>query len=222
MKTKFLIFSIIVVLFACSKEKSIDTNSTINEIGQTKSASGNVTFEDWFEENKSRLNDVTWQEVVAFSDIDIQREIFRCVPTATKVNIWKGKYDAFLNIPDLSSDQRNFIIELNNTLSVQMFETSDRNALHTQLETIRSRGAVLFDEDNLFRLLADLNNPASLSNGGSPTRGGGLACTCSKTSDWCSGGGVQIDASCSAECSDGKTGCGTLFLYDCNGRCKLN
>ncbi|MGM9568920.1 MAG: bacteriocin fulvocin C-related protein [Phascolarctobacterium sp.] len=56
-----------------------------------------------------------------------------------------------------------------------------------------------------------MNNKSTFSNETNST------CNCSLKSDWCTPNGwdCQIDKTC----EDTTLGCGTLFMYDCTGRC---
>lgn len=215
-----LLFTVGVIAFtqSCQREDLQVVSQEVSQINEQKSTS-EISFARWFELNSHRLNEVTRAEIIKFENPDTRRSIFRSLPAQTKVLMWKEKFNSLLQEP-LSVNQAKFIMKADSCVELSLYTTAMNSATHQKLVALRTEGAQLFDDDAIYLILSDFENPSELI-GRRRDRGAGLQCTCSQVSDWCSGGAIQIEATCSAPCQDLDSGCGTLFGYTCNGRCRL-
>lgn len=174
----------------------------------------NQEFDLWFSDNYLRLESVTREEIVSF-DEEVQVMIFNVIPAERKASVWREKYDELLALDIYNSEQRAFIRSLRGKATTALY--SNYEVAEAQLVFFNSRrqfGSDLFNDDELRSIMISLDNIEMAI-------GGGSFCKCSNDSDWC---GSPIDAGdCSGACDHGSSsGCGTLWSYPCDGRCRFN
>lgn len=198
-----------------NSKESNNINSKSNDSNPFKGL--NEKFDNWFSNNSTRLEEVTRDEILSFEDEEVRVMIFNVIPPNRKAFVWNEKYDELLRSNLYNEKQREFIISIRNEVQEEFY--SNPQLAKTKLKFFNTRrkfGSSLFEDVELRSIMINLDNiaPAIAS-------GGGKICKCSEVSDWC---GSPIDAGdCSGACgSQSSSGCGTLWGYPCDGRCRFN
>lgn len=133
----------------------------------------------------------------------------------SKNDLWKTHFAVSLAVDEsFTQNQKTFIVELIDLVDLPVFEEGHdfqlRSKINEKLSSISARAIELFGNSSAARLLASLG-PGSSLDGYEETEGGD--CGCSTSSNWCAG-----ECSSLLPCTR-KNGCGTLWLYECNGKC---
>lgn len=174
-------------------------------------------FDNWFELNNHRLDEIVRSEIISFEDPEIQVMIFNVIPADRKAFVWNEKYNKLLESDFYDTEQKSFINSLKEKATTSFYSDVDvANNLIDYFNNKRENGLELFDNEELKSLMINLDN-ASLAISG----GGGLLCKCSSDSDWCD---FTVDAgTCSGGCDIVSSGgCGTMWGYPCDGRCRFS
>ncbi len=211
-----------ILFFSCGKENTPASNASSNPDNASPGArfENDPTFSEWFDENKDRLNDVTWQEIVSFmNNIELQKQIFIALSSETRATVWIQKMDYLVTLPEFSTQEIAYLNSVKSQITADLFVSSPApgSANHTKLQAMRSDGEVIFPMERLFRILANLDFAGRQNSGGTDE------CSCSTTSDWCDfpvqvPGGHCSSFQCNSESSGG---CGTLWTYSCDGDCTV-
>ena len=207
------------------------SNHITNEVGNNRPdvsiPTPDIDFTTWFNQNNTRLNQVTLSEIQAFENRDTQRAIFNAIPNETKKAIWLEKMDQIITLSICDNNSKvNCVNQIKTVISNSDF-TLDNNGLpknHIQLESIKATTLSFFQGYNAAIILHELNDCIEPFARAYNTGGGFIVdCDCSTDSDWCSGIFDQIPgASCSGKCGSGTpSGCGTLLQYNCEKICVL-
>lgn len=148
------------------------------------------------------INQVFMQE-----NLQLQKIMYNSLSPNEKVELWSKKLDAVLDLRRFSKVQRKFIMEVKEILNPNLFEYGNINNFDDQI--IKQKAFELFGVDESRNILSSLsiNNPEL--NFAQPT----ADCICSVESSWCGNIACGYDF-----CKEG-SGCGTLFLYTCDGKC---
>lgn len=164
--------------------------------------------------NAKLINDYTIADMQTYT-FETQRLIFSELTPENKARLVKERID----YAKQKATQNATITILNHLKSMISSSNYAENPDEMQISAIET-----YIEQNLVPLLGyettrmlvtSWGNQGPQYIGGS----GGLGpndCSCSKTSDWCSGIGKCSDAIC-----EKGNGCGTFFQYKCNGECSL-
>lgn len=204
------------LLFSCAKTNPNPANDEFIENGTIVTRSSDP-FSIWYSENYHRLDEVTRTEILSFDDRDLRRKIHSVLPRETTKNIWQDKYDEFKSKYLLNIDQISFVNSIIDFINSGEYSIPLTQNGEDILESMYNLGITLFDKEMLYVVLADIDNPdepQNLSSGGSVT----LNCNCASESNWC--GVISGPTNCSTanRCFE-TTGCGTLWMHYCNGRC---
>jgi len=132
-----------------------------------------------------------------------------------KCLLWETRLEEYMEKYTLSESQVNTINKAIEILEPTMFVIENGSlpaAAHFKAEDMKQQFIAAFGYDIARQLLADITEMK--------TREGFVVadCPCSVNSDWCSSGN-----SCWPDlCQHTSSGCGTLWLYSCNGSCNRN
>lgn len=144
---------------------------------------------------------------------------FADLPPEAQAGLWEDKLDDALTTYAESGGVE-ILHEIRSLVSSELY-TEDGSELINEIEELVEDAAEYFTADELFCIFATLDNvdeclSASSANQRSPQQFS--MCTCSTVSDYCSfwkSGWWCANSECTAT----TRGCGTLFLYGCNGDC---
>ena len=155
---------------------------------------------------------------------------------AEKLELWNRHIEYFIQTHDLTSDQSAFVNEFKNQWLIKnIFEESSTtlNNFTLALPQIKYKAQLLLGIPDAFSLLMDLpsdkgyygyhpvltNSAVSInsikSTGVKPLEDSN-DCSCSQTDPYCNVGSCRDNG-----CSTSSLGCGTLFLFKCNGVCQF-
>ncbi len=185
-------------MLSCSKNESnekVAKNNTTNNINSKLKKSGHELR----------------KEIIQYP-IESQRVIFASKTSEEKSEIWKDKLNISMQNTSFNVVQQELLMELYNQLTPNLFvPNSNENRKFYEFHKIwitkainefpffLIKGIVTTIDDNGFVLAPP--NPND--------------CDCSKSSDWCPSRTKCLGPSCNSS----STGCGTLWIYACDGKC---
>ncbi|RYZ17718.1 MAG: hypothetical protein EOO70_01130 [Myxococcaceae bacterium] len=165
----------------------------------------------WVEANANQLPTV-YAEFARYS-MTYRKAIFSSLSPEARSELWKQHYKQYLDAhPDLNKAQVEFIQEALAALSPALFTKSAAPASgNTVQATLKEKATALFGAEEARRLLATLGPPEQ--------REGSVAdanCSCSTASDYCY---PLTFCTLGTSCTYTAWGCGTNWVYACNGDC---
>ncbi len=222
----FLIVSMSFVLFGCKKDT------------QNHFYSCNENVNNWVIENKSDLVKMTRKDLLRFSD-DYQRPIFRAFTPKQRLGCWYEKLNEVL-VLNWNENEKNHIQLLVHSLDENWFIENDpadtvyhqmsrdiflKNWIEKGINELNWTRALIHSmvvcmETKISSegyLLETTNNNESLKGSDQGT------CECSTESDWCNLGMNELGSCVQGlnNCKTSSLGCGTLWSFTCNGKCRL-
>lgn len=213
----FFLTCLLSVFASCQEEEIYSCNKEVN---------------DWVKENLKEIRTMTrseWKNL----DENVKRGCFVAFTQQQKVDFWKGKFNEALELGwtkeeaehikamyrfvdehpeyfDFSTKRTDEEIEI-----FELFVYGWTKKAEQQFRWSKNTIAGLIATGNQ---LLDKNGTVQINQTRAMTKSGGESkCNCSTDSDWCSTS-TSIDCQ-DADCEDSTHGCGTLFVYSCNGRC---
>ncbi|MDI9364602.1 MAG: bacteriocin fulvocin C-related protein [Flavobacterium sp.] len=168
------------------------------------------------------------------------KNAYALLNSSEKVELWNRHFNYFTQSQNLSKDQTNFIISLKKQwLKNDLFDKSSTRLVdfNLALPGIKYKAQQLFGVSDTYTLLFDLtafkNKYAKQTLGLKQNQnetievysdeeepigeiGGSNGCKCSRTDPYCSAGRCDDNG-----CNTSNMGCGTLWLFSCNGVCKF-
>jgi hypothetical protein len=170
----------------------------------------------WVAHNADNLP-TEYDHLAQFS-VTYRRAIFHALSPAARNSLWQQHFQRYLAAhPTLSPEQVAFVKMAQSRMSPMLFSDDQSMAPSKELTAVaselESRATTLFAESEIHALLANLG-PIAVSEPSVE----GVACECSRSSDYCSnrGSGYRCTAS---NCDYKSSGCGTFWSYPCNGIC---
>jgi hypothetical protein len=189
------------LLIGCSKKEQNENKP--NETNLKKSIYLNQTI------HKVRM------EIVQFP-MESQRVIFASKTPTEKSEIWKDKLYNNIKNSSFTKEQLNVLLELYQVITPELFmpNSKERIAFNDFNKKWMVKARSLFPYFVIKGIVTNLNDDNIIDGPGNPNQN----CNCSIESDWCSS-----SWKCSYPpdgCNSRALGCGTLWLYSCDGRCK--
>lgn len=186
-------FLLIILITSCSK----------NEISQVV--------------DSKKISTEAIQQVLSSDNVESQKAMYRALNKYEKNEIWSQKFIKFLATQKLSISQRTFLNNIISDLQPDLFEEGTVVRLAFNEKEMRTTAISLFGMNDAVSLLTSLVI-SDVSNGNTFVEPGPSAdeCKCNRDHDWCA-----TYMYCRKRVCDTGTGCGTLFLYTCNGLCDL-
>jgi hypothetical protein len=173
--------------------------------------------------------------VMTMKNADQIRTGYGVLQPAEKLELWKRHVAFFIQDRTLSTEQREFVANFEKQLVEGVFieNSTSFKAFTAALPELKYRAQLILGVPDAFALLIDLaadksyyqdvkKSDVRLDNepggGGDDEGDDGLQprCSCSQTDPYCSAGRCA-----STDCRTKSAGCGTLWLFECNGKCSL-
>lgn len=177
----------------------------------------------WVESHRAELPQ-TYDEFSAYP-VSMRRAIFRAATPEARSELWSTHLGQYLaGHSDLSAKQVSVIRQALDLATPELFAAvegapGNRRQINPVLAALDKEIRAAFEPAQASEIFAILGKPDSGANGvlivrhASPDTSG-IQCSCSSSSDWCSGNYSCYSANC-----DQTGGCGTLWLYTCDGLC---
>ena len=214
-----------ILLGACSTPSV--RSSTTPVLGSEKSLSPPLD-EDcastaaWVQANQARLP--SQHEEFSRLPMNYRRAVFGALPPGTQSSLWRRHLEAYLDArSELTPRQTALVRELMSLASPGFFakvsDATRRYEAVEDLEALVARTAQLFSTSERGTIFAEFGPPEAVTHARRP----GLSaadfgdCNCSVDSDYCGSGSHCVRTGCPVT----RLGCGTLWLYDCDGECFL-
>jgi|GEM_PF-6853408 len=216
-----LCFGIVAIITSCHKDSQLpqsnpDINAKQIDI-QPMTPSDYVTL--------SELSEM---------DFETKRAVYSNLSATNQVDLWQEKLSVLASL-ETNEEESNAISSLATLVTEDLILNNDLSEVESWMvnnsdillpEQIESILTTLFLPDPNYDLYPYKKGPVVVPGGGGgigphnpsplpdPTQ---LQCSCSQVSDWC-GSGTNCDpTNCEVP---GSKGCGTLWQYNCEGRCK--
>lgn len=176
------------------------------------------------------VDEATLSAVMSSKDNSQLVIAYRLLKPAEKLELWSRHIGYFIKSHDLTSEQSAFVTDFKNQWLVKnLFEESSPllNNFTRALPQIKYKAQSLLGVPDAFSFLIDLPSDrvyygykaATIHSANTGIRvnsePGGGDCHCSQTDPYCNTGTCSDNG-----CTTG-SGCGTLWLYKCNGVCTL-
>ncbi len=205
-------------IFSCSKKDEVIKETSKDHDIQHKLNSENPfldyhePFDQWYENNSSRIDSIDWFELTNGLDNTTQRLIFSSTSNYNKFKIVKEKYNQLIIHGNFNSGQFKLVQDVFDFVTPELYEGLTQTN-HIAVQEFKIRAQEIFNDGETYMILADLDNiyvgaAAEID-----------ACGCSTDSDWCDF--PVVAGGCTGGCNYSSSGCGTLFLYTCDGDCEL-
>lgn len=172
-------------------------------------------------ESNTKLNDELVSEVISMNNVSAQKLSYSLLNKNERFFIWRNHFKNIVESGILTGEQAIIVKEFSTLLTDDVFDEKQGinflNQSHV-VELLYQAKKVFSPE--LMQVTFNEINPVSkdeiialeLSN----SSGGGDYCNCSSESNYCFG----RNPSCRSNgCINTTAGCGTLFIYSCNGQC---
>src|SRR5690606_32798001 len=164
---------------------------------------------------------VSREEILDFQNSLTRKQIFNSLTPRAKAKVWQDKLNEFMVKYSLTSNQKNFVTKFGSYINDELWEKQIDQPLHNELNSLRNEGAFEFGNGEILRvLMADIDNDIDFVGIAFNPWIVHVSCECNMKSDWC-GFPSNDGSSCSAVDGCGSRGCGTFWVYDCNGNCRM-
>lgn len=194
---------------------------------------------EWVEAHRDGLPRT--YEDLAVLPVAYRRAVYSTLPAATRAELWRTQLERVLEVEkELTPAQRAVVLEAIQLATPDTFAaTKDRSSLkHRQMrrriESLEARAREAFGADRAAGIFARigpadrdtlffLDREKAIAKVSSLERVGVVdvstpACSCSDASDYCSSGFNCTPGGCIRINDE----CGTFWVYDCDGLCKVN
>ncbi|HEY6320780.1 MAG TPA: bacteriocin fulvocin C-related protein [Thermoanaerobaculia bacterium] len=175
----------------------------------------------------SRLADLPkTYDAISTYPVDLRRAIFRTATPQARAELWTTQLQRILaersNLTPAQVDviQRALVLMTPELFAASGSGSNSPRAHEADLAALEREIRAAFEPAQAAGIFAVLGKSDSglggsvLVHKGVPIVPDGIQCSCSTDSDWCSGAYSCWGANC-----DQSGGCGTLWLYTCNGLC---
>lgn len=201
--------SVIVTLFAVGCQKT-SNSPTIQESKNEDENRRNIMM------NAKMLSDYSITDMQEYSE-EMQRQIFTEMSVEDRYRIWVERLEQYIG-DETNGDLASRATDLKNKISLSLYDesTTDLSVVESWVEN--NMTAFGYEKmKGLTTTLARLSAGGTIG-GGTPGPAASLNCSCSQRSDWCmNDDGTYVH--CKGTSCDESSGCGTLWLFKCNGRC---
>ncbi|MBZ4410297.1 bacteriocin fulvocin C-related protein [Myxococcus sp. XM-1-1-1] len=170
-----------------------------------------IEAQAWVEAHAKQLP-TQYDEFARFS-LAYRKAIFAKLSPEAQSNLWKQHYQQYLEThPNLDKAQVEFIQKLLGVFTPSLFaQGSSVSTVGADLARIKEQATSLFGQTEATLLLATLGPQEQASAAGNKAN-----CSCSTASDYCP---ILTFCTTGTACSYTPTGCGTGWVYACNGDC---
>ncbi|MBX9782634.1 MAG: bacteriocin fulvocin C-related protein [Chitinophagaceae bacterium] len=176
-------------------------------VGASCSKQGNADIE---------TNDLTAQ-VLQLKTTEAQRITFAEILTPSQKNqVWQSRINKMIKENTLTDIQKGLMLELKQKLNITIFESNSKRDefMSSFVLDWQKRAIPVIGYDLLFKYLANIDDVQTKES--LAARSG---CNCNSTSSFSCIGRNECD---NPACNSSDSGCGFLWLYECNGRCTLS
>lgn len=143
---------------------------------------------------------------------------YRMLNANEKFYLWNEKLQKIINEDNFNTSQRNFIVQIKNSLEVKYFYNTIDDDGHyyynTYLREMKLIGSTLFTKSEMVSCFSQISSRLLGGNEVGGDGGGAIHCRCATSDDWC------ITGNCySLYCNSADGGCGWWLQQTCNGFC---
>ncbi len=185
-------------------------------LGCVEDGNDTLTTLDLNEERK-HIMDLGWED---------QRTYYNNLPAERKLALWSQKLDQVIDLDIWNSEQQNLLLQLQRELSLELFKNgslAEKNFKEKFEPDWSSSARKNFAGQLAGEIVQNLGNLSISSTGNTmkiaiPGGGGSQkeVCECSHFSSYC---GFKGWCQSSGSCEFMLSGCGTLWLFACDGMC---
>jgi hypothetical protein len=163
----------------------------------------------WVEANRDALP-TTLSEISSYT-LAYRKAIFRALPRATQVDLWREQLDYYMRETHLTRVQREFLGEVRAEIG-EYFGPEKADAAK---ERYVARAIALLGRERTAQIFTNLGVNA-------PVGRLEASCSCNQSDDWCSSPITGPTVKCVPDadgCTVTQDGCGWWWCKSCNGEC---
>ena len=187
-------------------------------------------------QTQSEIDEDALIAVMSFNDVSQMKNAYELLKPIEKLELWSRHIRFFIQSRDLTEEQKVFVLKFKEDwLKKELFENNSPslNNFNSALPKIKQNAQSILGVPDAYALLIDLqayshfyrkniisenytsNFPVNSLKVKDNTDQGS-SCSCSTEDSYCNAGTCR-----NRGCASSKRGCGTLFLYPCDGICYL-
>lgn len=167
-------------------------------------------------EKNSSINQKIMNEVTSMPSTQAMKNSYNLLSAGNKSEIWKQHLQNYLTDKSLSNFQKEIVGSFISVISPEIFMSRETGRAFLAKEEVAK---LVYTSKKAFTINQIYNIFGKL--GGETTsfeEDPGSGCTCNASSSFCSGQNVTCINSM-WQCTTSSSGCGWLWLQECNGRC---
>ncbi len=170
----------------------------------------------------AEINKSVVRQIVTMSESE-QKTAYKLLNEYEKAYVWNNKMIELLNKNSFNPEQVEFIKKIQSQITSELFISNSQKNNDFKREFAKTgyeKSVLLFGAElakNIITSISNKNNPVSqLEESGVPK------CKCSSEyPSYCSGNQWCFEVTDKTICSATLLGCGPLWLFSCDGKCKL-
>lgn len=160
------------------------------------------------------INESKVSEVLKAKDYEVQKLMYYNLSPSEKLVVWNRKFEKLSSNDKMSNIQKKIVNELRENLIIDIFIEKNNNDKAEVFKNVFVKDFLkkanhYFSPDEVY------NNFYLIS---SRLDSGLKSCSCNIGSTFTCGYGIQCRGS---QCRSTSTGCGFLWVYECNGNCDV-
>jgi hypothetical protein len=176
-----------------------------------------------------KVDEAALTAVMSSKDYGQLKVNYALLKPAEKMELWNRHIEYFINNRNLTSEQLSFVIDFKNKWVVKsLFEENSPilTDFTLALPQIKYKAQSLLGVPDAFSLLINVTSDKGyygysestnhVATNATRTTESSNDCSCSQTDSYCNVGSCRDNG-----CTTSSLGCGTLFLFKCNGVCSL-
>lgn len=187
------------------------------------------TFDDYQQLKTESVNTNVINQLLSLKNEENQRVAFNNLNESERLFLWKTRFENYLNNNVVTDEQGKFLKNIIATLPQNVFSSKAKtdNAVISKMDQLRIDFINMFGHKIAKLLLTHISDKHETTETVGNDKGeiGPNTmmpdCSCSSVSDWCDCSHPMQCYYCgSAFCSNTEYGCGTFWMYRCNGQCR--
>lgn len=163
---------------------------------------------------------------------------YRLLNSQEKTVLWQRQLGYYLEA-DLNADQKKFLKQFRDIITPQLLDENATLEVRASMRPFEEQAKQLFDKPLLANIFSNIHTERSVvewvknghnsatsnsSSGGAVVKvaDSGSGCDCNYIDDFCHGSGNWCKGGSAPLCNVSSSGCGWLFVEECNGYCILD
>jgi hypothetical protein len=166
---------------------------------------------------------IKYNSLTSLTSVSDQKSAYATLSPSEKTSMWQIHIDNMIKENEYNSVQLKLITEAKELLTLAK-DVNDNDFVNSNEFIIwNHKAAEAFTKQEMFNLFVSLSGDVTQNL----VDDGKNSCNCATQSDWCNFPAPPPDSWFYSSCDGGsncktKSGCGTLWRYDCNNTCEVH